>query len=229
MVNSSTNNSPSYGFESTDMDIDGAPRPVLRVKESQKGLFVSMGHLMLFWSFTAGMMVFIFVVGYHAGRTKGRDALLEDVSKETARLPIVSTMPSPIGSVGQAQDLLSLVNAQATKINPEQQELVSSKPQAATEQKYDFAAPEKLPSANDVIATGWYLQVGAASNITSAQSIAKTFEAKKYSAKVKKVSLKDKALFQVLVGPYNTRANALAIHPQIKSLTKVGPFAVKIQ
>lgn len=210
MVNSSSRNYESQNYGS-DMDIDGAPKPVLRVKESPRGLVLTINHLLMFWSFTAGMMVFVFVIGYHAGRTKGRNALLEDVSRETARLPIVSTMVS-----GQAQDLLSMVKAQPVP--------------AEEEQKFDFAASEKLPSATDVVVPGWYLQVAASNNISAAQSISKNFVDKKIEAKVKKISLKDKSLFQVLAGPFASRELATQAIPKIKALkiSKIEPFALKV-
>lgn len=213
----------NFKSDESYMDIDGSPKPVLRVQESPKGMLITINHLLMFWSFTAGLMVFVFVVGYHAGRTKGRNGLLEEVSKESARLPIVSTINS--GDSGQAEDILSLVKAQP-QINPEAME--ASSKAAEEEQKFDFAAAEKLP---DAIKSGWYLQVGAGNTFSSAQSIAKTFNEKQFTAKIKKITLKDKSLFQVLVGPYSSREEAVITQPKIKALkiSRVEPFAVKVQ
>ena len=149
-------------YSDYEMEIDGSPKPVLRQKQDDKGMFVKLSHLLMFWSFTAGMLVLLFVVGYHTGKVNGRKTLLDEVSSNSARLPIVSSMAK-----GQTEDILSLVNS-----NTDASQV--SKRAVSTEQNFDFANSSKLPSLN--LTPGWYLQIAATSSLEKANKIKKSID-----------------------------------------------------
>jgi len=201
-------------YSDYEIEIDGSPKPVLRQKKQANGMFVKMRHLLMFLSFLSGMMFLVFIAGYHAGKVNGRNSILEEVNTNSARLPMVTTMAK-----GQTQDILSLVKAKTSKV----QEKIE---QESTQRNFDFANSEKLPTLS--LSPGWYLQVAATGSLEQANKIKRSVEAKKQNAFIKRIAVRQKSVFKILVGPYNTKKVASSKSKLVK-VTKVAPFAIEIK
>ena len=201
-------------YSDYEVEIDGSPKPVLRHKRDAKGIFVKPSHLLMFWSFTAGMMILLFVVGYHTGKVNGRKTLLDEVSTNSSRLPIVSTMAK-----GQTEDILSLVKAKTAKSNS----VVNS---VKKEQKFDFANSSILPSME--LSPGWYLQIAATGSLEKANKIKKSIDAKKQNASIQRITVRKRNFFKILAGPYNSKSLAESKSKLVK-VNKVDPFIVEIK
>lgn len=142
-------------YQRSEFDSDGSPEPVLRLPKNQarpqKGILISRSQMFLFWSAIAGMMVFVFVVGFHAGRSKGRESLLEEVSREAVRLPIVSPMAVDDNNVDIANAGLANIEATNEQAASENVELSANEKLQANaaaldegDTKFDFAGSVEL-------------------------------------------------------------------------------------
>lgn len=199
-------------YSDYEIEIDGSPKPVLRHKKQVSGMFVKTSHSLMFLSFLSGMMFLVFISGYHAGKVNGRNSILEEVNTNSARLPMVTTMAK-----GQTQDILSLVKAKTSNVQANVE---------STNRNFDFANSQKLPTLN--LSPGWYLQVAATSSLEQANKIKRSVEAKKQNALIKRIAVRQKSVFKILVGPYNTRKVANSKSKLVK-VTKVAPFVVEVQ
>ena len=138
----------------------------------------------------------------------------DEVSSNTARLPIVSTMAK-----GQTEDILSLVNSK-TQL-PQTNKIPVKK-----EQKFHFADSSELPSTN--FSPSWYLQVAATNSLEKANKIKKSIDAKKQKATIKRITVKKRNFFKILVGPYNSKQQAKSKSKLVK-VNKIDPFTVEIK
>lgn len=105
---------------------------------------IGLSHVIVLWAVLAGMMVMVFLFGFHAGREQGLSRALSLSAEETVRLPVA--MPIPAKTEGQlAADATSAAeqpttsasqggNAEASK-----QAQVGESPKVEAEPTFDFS------------------------------------------------------------------------------------------
>jgi len=211
------------GNNVSGFDSDGSPEPALRLPrrgpEAKKGLYLDRSQLVVFWSAIAGMMVFVFVTGFHAGRNQGREALLESASGEAVRLPIVATERTQVASVGSqsAKDDTKFDFAGSVALKKQLPKTNSSK---------KVEVVKKKTVSTNGIAPGWYIQVEAAKTESELNTIKERFSSKGLSPIVHKGKIRNEIFYQVVLGPYASRALAGSARKRVKEqgLSRIEPF-----